>query len=127
MVPLNGQAIRWTFVSCTPLVAKIFSTLAGLDYPYIATLLPNTTIEIHSVETQAIVQVIPPTLTSSPGNLTDRLRLASCLNGYLVPSSQRSDKMRMTSVPLLRRLGGRSGDAEDVGSESSNSELGYRI
>jgi vacuolar protein sorting-associated protein 3 len=75
----------------------------GLDYPYIATLLPNGTIEIHSVETQSIVQVIPPpSSTISPENLTGRLRLASCLNGYFVPSSQKTDKMRMTSVPLMR-------------------------
>lgn len=82
--------------------------LSGLDYPYIATLLPNNMIEIHSVETQAIVQVVPA-FPSSPstspalrGPMVQQLHLAASLSGYLVPSTQRSDKMRMTSVPLVR-------------------------
>jgi len=79
-----------------------------LDYPYITALLPNKTIEIHSLETQEIVQVVPapstspPTTPSGRGQLTDRLSLAASLNGYMVPSTERSDKMRMTSVPLFR-------------------------
>jgi hypothetical protein len=80
---------------------------SGLDFPYITTLLPNNTIEIHSVETQAIVQVIPASPPSPSGSPTPRsqlgsLRLAASLNGYLVPSTERSDKMRMTSIPLVR-------------------------
>jgi len=67
-----------------------------LDYPYITTLLPNNTIEIHSVETQSIVQVI------SSDDVIPRLHLTSSLNGYLVPSTQGSDKMRTTPVRLLR-------------------------
>lgn len=80
-----------------------------LDYPYITALLPNDTIEIHNLESQSIVQVIststtsPPTTPSGRGKLTSRLTLATCLNGYMVPSTEQSDKMRMTSVPLLRR------------------------
>lgn len=85
--------------------------LPGLDYPYITTLLPNSTIEIHSVETQAIVQVIgaPPASSSPPtspnGQIAaqgQRLGLTSSVGGYLVPSSQKSDKMRMVSVGLMR-------------------------
>ncbi|KAH7919306.1 hypothetical protein BV22DRAFT_1199569 [Leucogyrophana mollusca] len=71
-----------------------------LDYPYITTLLPNGTIEIHSVETQAIIQVV-----SAPANMEDRERvtLVACMGGYMVSSSQRSDKMRMKKVKLVRR------------------------
>ncbi|KAJ7598856.1 hypothetical protein C8J56DRAFT_915191 [Mycena floridula] len=65
------------------------------DYPYVTSLLPNHTIEIHSIETQAIIQVVP-TPDSTEG-------LASSQVGYLVPSTERSSKMRMVSVPLLRR------------------------
>ncbi|KII87649.1 hypothetical protein PLICRDRAFT_92587 [Plicaturopsis crispa FD-325 SS-3] len=67
-----------------------------LDYPYITTLLPNNTIEIHSIETQAIAQVI-----SAP-SLPSRLALSASPNGYFVPSQQRSEKMRLTPVRLLR-------------------------
>jgi len=81
----------------------------GLDYPYVTALLPNDTIEIHSIESQSIVQVISappasrPTTPSGHGQLADRLTLKACLNGYMVPSTEQSDKMRMTSVPLFRR------------------------
>ncbi|KAF4564585.1 hypothetical protein EYR40_010751 [Pleurotus pulmonarius] len=72
-----------------------------LDYPYVASLLPNDTIEIHNVDTQSIAQVIPAPSDSSP-TLHPWLKLISCSNGYLVPSAQRSDKMGLTSVRLLR-------------------------
>lgn len=99
--------------------------ITGLDYPYITSLLPNNTIEVHSIDTQAIVQVIgappPPTSpstsptrkdghvrsssTSSKGETIDpqkRLNLISSVTGYLVPSTQRSDKMSTVPVKLLR-------------------------
>jgi hypothetical protein len=79
----------------------------GLDYPYIMALLPNDTIEIHNIETQAIVQIIsapPDTSSSAPSDEypRQRLNLVSSVGRYLVPSTQRSDKMRKTSVRLLR-------------------------
>ncbi|EGO03990.1 hypothetical protein SERLA73DRAFT_69789 [Serpula lacrymans var. lacrymans S7.3] len=80
-----------------------------LDYPYIATLLVNGTIEIHSVETQELVQVVPapsssPSLSPSvEGSLAQRLSLVACLNGYMVPSPQRSNKMRLKRVSLVRK------------------------
>lgn len=73
-----------------------------LDYPYITALLPNDTIEIHNIETQAIVQVLSAPLSSSSDQHPQRLNLVSSFSGYLVPSVQRSEKMRMTSVPLVR-------------------------
>ncbi|KDR80363.1 hypothetical protein GALMADRAFT_62776 [Galerina marginata CBS 339.88] len=96
-----------------------------LDYPHITSLLPNNTIEIHSIETQAIVQVIgAPAPSSSPrpsppnsashrrssstnsksGDIDPlrRLNLVSSIGGYLVPSTQRSDKLRTVPVKLLR-------------------------
>lgn len=89
------------------LVAPTKSGLA-LDYPYITALLPNGVVEIHSIETQVIAQVLsaPP---GSPRNSTDddpherrRLQLVSSVGGYLVPSSQRSDRMRLQKVTLGR-------------------------
>jgi len=80
-----------------------------LDYPYITTLLPNGTIEIHSIETQSIVQVVaaPP---DSPGGAAARRRLLACANGFLVPSTQRSDKLRR--LPFKLRRGGSGGPPE---------------
>lgn len=73
-----------------------------------AALLPNRTIEIHSLETQAIAQVISPTIrTSSPSSpsfptsSSDPRGLVASLTGYLVPSTQRTEKLRLTPVPLI--------------------------
>lgn len=78
----------------------------GLDYPYVTALLPNDTIEIHSLETQSIVQVLSTSTTSPPttpsGQLPTRVNLAVSQSGYMVPSTERSDKMRLKPVPLLR-------------------------
>ncbi|KAF9553103.1 hypothetical protein CPC08DRAFT_245203 [Agrocybe pediades] len=93
-----------------------------LDYPYVTSLLPNNTIEIHSIETQAIIQVIgapapstSPDPSSPPGHRrsassasaknidpAQRLSLVSSIGGYLVPSTQRSDKLRTVPFKLLR-------------------------
>ncbi|KJA21405.1 hypothetical protein HYPSUDRAFT_140625 [Hypholoma sublateritium FD-334 SS-4] len=98
-----------------------------LDYPYIISLLPNNTIEAHSVETQIIAQVIgapptspPPSKPSSPVKpsmhqrsasstskdvligSSRRVNLVSSIGGYLVPSTQRSEKMRAVPIKLLR-------------------------
>ncbi|KAF8629820.1 hypothetical protein AX15_003265 [Amanita polypyramis BW_CC] len=72
-----------------------------LDYPYVTSLLPNNTIEIHNVETQSIVQVIsvPATDEDAP---SERTALVASIGGYFVPSTQQSGKMQMTRVPLLR-------------------------
>ncbi|EIW54796.1 uncharacterized protein TRAVEDRAFT_131331 [Trametes versicolor FP-101664 SS1] len=77
----------------------------SLDYPYVTTLLPNGTVEIHSVESQAIVQVIsaPP---EGPSPLSgDRKALIACMNGFFIPSTQRTEKLRPTPVRLLRGRG----------------------
>ncbi|KAG2133714.1 hypothetical protein DEU56DRAFT_810324 [Suillus clintonianus] len=69
-----------------------------LDYPYLTTLLPNGTIEVHSVETQAISQVIP----APDFGEGEKPGLVSCLAGYAAPSSERWDKMRKVKVSLVR-------------------------
>nr|VWP00442.1 Uncharacterized protein [Ganoderma boninense] len=75
----------------------------SLDYPYVTTLLPNNTIEIHSIETQSIVQVIPaPPEGSSPPD-GDRKVLVTCQNGFFIPSTQRSEKLRMMPQRLIRK------------------------
>ncbi|KAG1823674.1 CNH domain-containing protein [Suillus subaureus] len=69
-----------------------------LDFPYLTTLLPNGTIEVHSVETQTIIQVIPAPNFGEGG----RPGLVSCLAGYAAPSSERGDKMKKVKVGLVR-------------------------
>lgn len=71
----------------------------SFDYPYITALLPNGTIEAHSVETQTIAQVIS---APSDAESDQRKRLVASLHGYLVPSTERSSKMKMVPVKLLR-------------------------
>ncbi|KAG1903119.1 CNH domain-containing protein [Suillus fuscotomentosus] len=90
-----------------------------LDYPYLTTLLPNGTIEVHSVETQTITQVIPAPDFGEGG----KPGLVSCLAGYAAPSSECRDKMRKVKVGLVR-----SGEVglkmdDDKVHESQNEEV----
>ncbi|RPD60228.1 hypothetical protein L226DRAFT_555130 [Lentinus tigrinus ALCF2SS1-7] len=75
----------------------------SLDYPYVTTLLPNGTIEIHSIETQSIVQVVPAPPEAPSPLANDRKALISCLNGFFIPSTQRLEKLRMVPQRLLRK------------------------
>ncbi|KAH9924078.1 uncharacterized protein B0H18DRAFT_1085579 [Fomitopsis serialis] len=83
----------------------------SLNYPHIAALLPNETIEIHSVETQAIVQVVS---APADGQVPERKKLVASANGFFVPSSQRSDKLRKTPVRLVRRRGSEGSRKEEA-------------
>ncbi|KAF9528703.1 hypothetical protein CPB83DRAFT_854136 [Crepidotus variabilis] len=106
----------------------------SLDYPYITSLLPNGTIEIHSIETQALIQVIPappasgltskatsPVRSATHQRLSSvgstrsvrsplptsvepskRTNILSSAGGYLVPSTEKLDKMRRVPVKLVR-------------------------
>lgn len=56
---------------------------------------------MHSVETLAIVQVIPASGSDEEG----RLGLVSCLSGYAVPSSDHGGKMKKVKVGLVRSGG----------------------
>ncbi|KAE9408021.1 hypothetical protein BT96DRAFT_1034408 [Gymnopus androsaceus JB14] len=69
-----------------------------LDLPHVAAILPNGSIEIHNVDAQSLVQVIPP---PSDGP-TERTRLVSSLSGYVVPSNGSSAKRRIVPVRLNR-------------------------
>ena len=60
-------------------------------------LLPDESIEIHSIETQAIVQVIPGPSTPTPGGVHT---LVPAPNAFFVPSAQRTEKLRLVPVPL---------------------------
>ncbi|TFY77327.1 hypothetical protein EWM64_g6682 [Hericium alpestre] len=83
---------------------------AGLDWPYITTLLPNQTIEVHNVDTQQLAQVVaapplPVDETTDPAVLlaAERRRLAVSAGGFLVPSRAQSEKLRLKKVRLLGR------------------------
>ncbi|KAG9013429.1 hypothetical protein FRB90_006050 [Tulasnella sp. 427] len=66
-----------------------------IDYPYVAALLPNGTVEIHSIVTLSIVAVL-----SCPTTLQPCL-LSSSNGGYLVPSLQRNSAIKPAVIPLL--------------------------
>ncbi|KIK68589.1 hypothetical protein GYMLUDRAFT_68440 [Collybiopsis luxurians FD-317 M1] len=70
-----------------------------LDLPSVTAILPNGSIEIHNIDTQSLVQVIPPPPDDGP---VDRIRLVSSLSGYVVPSTQGSSQMRKVPVKLNR-------------------------
>ncbi|KAH8829434.1 hypothetical protein DL96DRAFT_1598096 [Flagelloscypha sp. PMI_526] len=92
-VNTRGDPVRGT------LEWPAFPESLSLDYPYIIALLPNQTVEIHNLEQdQAIAQVIP-----APSNAGEqRHALASAFHGFLVPSHEKSSKMALRKVPLVR-------------------------
>lgn len=74
--------------------------LPGLDWPYVVALLPDNSIEVHSAETQEVVQRIEP----SDDDAGRRIGLSQAIAGtYMVPSSERSSKLAKTSVKLIRQ------------------------
>lgn len=71
------------------------------------TLLANQTVEIHNIEDQSLVQVIPsppdfPPATPGLPPEVERASLVASFGRYMVPSVQVSDKMKLTKVKLLR-------------------------
>lgn len=73
-----------------------FETLA-MEYPHLAALLRNDTIEIHNLETMERTQIehLPP--------LLEPRLLSSAVTALDVVESRGSDKLRLVSVPLLAR------------------------
>ncbi|KZV92694.1 hypothetical protein EXIGLDRAFT_718145 [Exidia glandulosa HHB12029] len=69
-----------------------------IDFPYIIALLPNKSIEIHSLTTMEIVHVVTPPIPA-PVFLEPRLLVSSA--GLSVPSSQRIEKLTPLPVPVL--------------------------
>lgn len=68
--------------------------------------MPDNSVEIHSIETQVLVQTIPspPHHKDLPDSIRlDRIGLFMSLSGFSVPSAQHSIKLRPVNVALLRR------------------------
>ena len=84
------------------------------------TLMQDDSVEIHSIETQALVQVIPPT-TPTPY----RTMLGASSHGFNILPSSKSKRLRRVAVPLLRVTNPAlppsldSGDINDVGGANS--------
>ena len=104
--PVRGT-LEWTGYPkavCKPihsfsLWGNVFiSCIQGLDYPYITSLLPDETIEVHSIETQSMMQVIQAPTQSDAAPLS----LTTSLHGYLVPSTEKSRKMEKVKIRLFR-------------------------
>ena len=92
----------------------------GYDDPHITALLPDGTIEVHSVETQEPLQVIPPhkeskSPSASPATspsarqqetpIAEPMRIGmvkSVGGGYLVPSHYRAERMGKVPFKLVR-------------------------
>lgn len=81
-----------------------------MEYPYVTTLLQDQTILVHSVESQEIVQEIPPDPlpVSNEASIAavlgaERRALAMSPNGFLVPSQGQPEKLKLRQVNLLSR------------------------
>ena len=81
-----------------------------MEYPYVTALLQDQTIMVHNVESQEVVQEIPP----DPLPVSDEASLAAILgaerralamssNGFLVPSEGQPEKLGLRQVNLLSR------------------------
>lgn len=66
-----------------------------LNYPYVTSLLPDETIEVHSIETQSILQTI-----KSPTSSAGHVSLIASLYEHLAPSTEKSKKMRKIKIKL---------------------------
>jgi vacuolar protein sorting-associated protein 3 len=80
--------------------------------------MPDDSVQVHSIESQALVQTIPPPVQLAklpPSMLLDRVALLSTGSGVglLVPSSQRSTKLRPTPISLFRCSNTAAGDDLD--------------
>jgi hypothetical protein len=69
-----------------------------VDHPYVAALLRNNTVEIHSLVTQEIVQVI-----SLPHTLEPRWLAACGGNGLVISGGHSEARLELKPVPLLRK------------------------
>ena len=119
-INLNGDPVRGTLqwpshplsVCSSSLSPHLFATdcVTALEYPYVTALLPDQTIEVHSVESQEIVQTVPAPPLPLPNESSlaallgaERRSLAMSSNGFLVPSQQQSEKLTLKKVNLLSR------------------------
>ncbi|KZV70031.1 hypothetical protein PENSPDRAFT_735049 [Peniophora sp. CONT] len=89
----------------------------SVDYPHVAALLPDQTVQIHSIDSQSVVQTIEP--PPMPENITDPMQMLAgerravtlAPNGFLVPHASQAAKLRTRRVKLLGRTarpGGRA-------------------
>ena len=72
-----------------------------MDRPNVTALLANGSIEVHEIETQSIVQVIPPPPENEPEQ-GRRVGIVSSVGGYVVPSQEYGNKLRKMKVRLRR-------------------------
>jgi len=122
-INLNGDPVRGTLQweahplsispSLPPLPRHFLATdfcHTGMEYPYVTALLQDQTILVHNVESQEVVQEIPPDPlpVSNEASLAailgaERRALAMSSDGFLVPSEGQPEKLRLRPVNLLSR------------------------
>lgn len=89
-------------------------------------LMPDDSIEIHSIETQAVVQSIPPLPQhrNLPDSVVlDRVALLASLTGFSVPSAQHAAKLRAVPVKLLRSTRLPDGETSKVGNDQLDNDV----
>ena len=89
----------------------------GCEYPYVTSLLPNGSIEIHELETQSIRQALPSTSAFSP------IALAKSTHGFVLPRGDQKHSLDIVDFPLLEPEAPNTSEIEDraIGSAHSYS------
>jgi vacuolar protein sorting-associated protein 3 len=90
--------------------SSVADRATGLDYPYVTALLPDQTIQVHNIESQEIAQVVPAPPLPSPNETSlsallgqERRALTVSPHGFIIPSQQQPEKLRLKKVNLLSR------------------------
>lgn len=79
-----------------------FSVTLAYDDPYLVALMPDQSLEIRDIETQAVRQVVPAPQPSSERPNEPRRGLAWNPQSHIVPSTQLKDVLQLVPVPLIR-------------------------
>lgn len=80
--------------------------MLGCDYPYVTSLLPDGSMEVHELETQAKCQVLSSSAVTPVG-------LAKSTHGFVVPLGDQKHDLDIVDFPLLEPDAPNTSEIED--------------
>ncbi|KZO91651.1 hypothetical protein CALVIDRAFT_340720 [Calocera viscosa TUFC12733] len=104
----NGDPVRGT------LEWEFLPRALAVDWPYVAALLPNGTIVVHSIETLKVVQVV-----DVPASLGART-MSSSMDGLYAPSSSNNRNLEMAPFRLIPPMLEAPADTEEDPAATQN-------
>ncbi|KZO91652.1 hypothetical protein CALVIDRAFT_340783 [Calocera viscosa TUFC12733] len=104
----NGDPVRGT------LEWEFLPRALAVDWPYVAALLPNGTVVVHSIETLKVVQVV-----DIPASLGART-MSSSMDGLYAPSSTNNRNLEMVPFRLIPPMLETPGETEEDPSATQN-------